>query len=95
MGHCIHAVVLRGPFDRKLAQIFDLKPYPLTDDLTLFPFTAGYLDHWAEKLEVDDFVDVVPLLNSCVIHHMINTIAADPLFAVIETNYFGGHGTQS
>lgn len=95
MGHHISAVVLKGPFDADRAATFDLKPIPLTTDLTLFPLNAGYIDHWAEKLGVPGFVSDTPLLNSAVVHHMLRAIASEPLFAVIETDYFGGKGSQS
>jgi hypothetical protein len=95
MGHHISAVVLRGPFDAKLAACFNLRPIALSDELTLFPLVARYVDSWAERLKIEGSRADEPLLNSEVVHHLIRTIAPDPLFAVIETDYFGGHGTQA
>jgi hypothetical protein len=95
MGHHISAVLLRGPFAERRAADFDLKPIRLTAELTLFPLDPRYTDHWAEKLGVCGFVSDSPLLNSAVVHHMVNAIAADPLFAVIETDYVGGNGAQA
>jgi hypothetical protein len=95
MGHHISAVVLKGSYDRKFAGVFDLKPIPLTDEVTLFPLYSRFVDHWAEKLGVSGFVDDVPLLNSNVVHHLVGYLAADPLFALVETDYFGGRGTQA
>lgn len=95
MGHSISAVVLRGPFDPEAAARFDLTAIPLTDDLTLFPLHARYTDFWAEKLGVLDQTDDVPLLNFAVVHHIVRHLAADPLFALVETNYFGGTGSQA
>jgi hypothetical protein len=94
VGHHISAVVLRGPFDTKLAQVFDLRSIRLNEELTLFPLDASYIDHWSERLGVEGF-HAGPLLNAEVIHHMINAIAHQPLFAVIETDYFGGYGSQT
>lgn len=95
MGHHISAVVLRGSFDERRAVEYDMKPIRLTADLTLFLLDARYTDHWAEKHGVSGFVSDTPLLNSAVIHHMVNSIATDPLFAVIETDYAGGNGAQA
>jgi hypothetical protein len=95
MGHRISAVVLKGRFDEKLAGVFDLKPIRLSGELTMFPLSAAYADHWSDKLGISGFVDDVPLLNCNAVHHMVRYIAPEALFAVIETDYFGGRGTQS
>lgn len=95
MGHHISAVLLSGSFDEERAKSFDMKPIRLSFQLTLFPLDARYTDYWSEKLGVSGFVSDHPLLNSRVIHHMVNSIAQDPLFAVIETDYFGGTGSQA
>jgi hypothetical protein len=95
MGHHISAVVLKGSFDEDQAKAFDLKPIRLNDELTLFPLDARYLDYWAEKLGSCGFVSDCPRLNPNVVHLMVNAIASNPLFAVIETDYFGGTGSQA
>lgn len=95
MSHHISAVLLLGPFDEQRATAFDLKAVRLTPGLTLFPLDARYTDFWAGRLGIPGFVDCVPLLNSEVIHHIINAVSPDPLFAVIETDYFGGVGSQA
>jgi hypothetical protein len=95
MGHHISAVVLSGSFNEDRALSFDMKPIHISADLTLLPLDAEYTDYWAEKLRVSGFVSDCPLLNSSVIHHMVNAIADKPLFAIIETDYFGGKGSQA
>jgi hypothetical protein len=95
MGHHIGAVLLRGPFDEERARAFDLKPVPLTAQITLFPLDAGYYDHWADRLGITGFVSERPLLNGRVVHHLMRQIAPEPLFAVIETDYCGGTGDQA
>ena len=95
MGHHISAAVLHGPFDVDKAASFDLKPVALTATLTLFPLHAVYVDFWAEKLAVPGSTDDLPLLNFAVVHHIMNAIAADRLFALVETDYVGGAGSQS
>jgi hypothetical protein len=95
VGHHISAVLLRGPFDQERARSFDLTPIPLTADLTLFPLEAGYCDHWAERLGIAGSVSERPLMNCQVVHHLMRAVAPEPLFAVIETDYFGGRGDQA
>jgi len=95
MGHRIDAVLLRGPYEEEKARAFDLKPILLTSEITLFPLDASYCDYWAENLKIGGWVDDGVTLNMRVVHHMIRSIAWEPIFAVIQTNYFGGRGSQS
>jgi hypothetical protein len=95
MGHHISAVLLTGPFDEVQSHVFDMKAIRLREDLTLLPLNASYCDFWSEKLGIYGFVSERPLLNSCVVHSMVNSIASNPLFAVIDTDYFGGAGSQA
>lgn len=95
MGHHINAVLLKGPFDENLAKSFDLRPTRLPFDLTLFPTDACHLDYWSEKLKLEGFVSDIPLLNCKVVHHMVSTIALGSLFALVQTDYVGGTGSQA
>lgn len=95
MGHHIAAVVLSGPFDEHRARSFDMRSTRLAADLTLFPLDPNYNDYWAEELGLPGHVSNRPLLNSRVIHHMVSCIAQSPFFAIIETDYFGGTGSQA
>jgi hypothetical protein len=95
MGHHISAVLLQGPYDEDKARAFDLRPIPLGSGITMFPLDPGYCDYWSEKLGVDGLLPHRPLLNSQVVHHMMNAIQENPLFAVIETDFFGGIGDQA
>lgn len=95
MGHHISAVLLRGPYAEEKARAFDLKPIPLGSGITMFPLYGTYCDSWSERLGVHGSHSRRPMLNDQVVHRMINTIADDPLFAVIDTDYFGGIGDQA
>ena len=94
MGHHISAVVLNGSFNEDQARLFDLKAMRLTPELTLFPLDAGFCDYWSEKLGVSGHKSRRPLLNSDVVHLMVDSIAENALFAVIETDY-AGRGSQA
>ena len=86
MGHHISAALLRGPFDRRIAESFDFKAIALTPEITLFPLHWAYCDQWSAKLGISGFLSKRPLLNGRVVHHIIRSIASEPLFAIIETD---------
>jgi hypothetical protein len=95
MGHHISAVLLHGPFDEDQARSFSLTPIPLVPGIKLFPLEAGHCDDLSELLDINGSVSDRPLLNCRVVHHLMRLISAEPLFAVIETDYFGGVGDQA
>jgi hypothetical protein len=95
MAHRISAVLLSGPFDDVAARSLGLKPIPLPQGITLFPLEAELCDAWSEQLGIHGFVSERPILNCQVVHHLMRKIAAEPIFAVIETEYFGGQGEQA
>ncbi len=95
MGHHISAVVLRGPFDERKAESFNLRPIALSAELTLFPLHPAFTDAWSERLGISGRLSGRPLLNGAVVHHLVRSVAPDPLFAIIETDYVGGVGTQA
>jgi hypothetical protein len=95
MGHHISAVLLRGPFDEERARSFGLTPIPLVPHITLFPLEPGHCDDLSARLGVAGSVSDRPLANGRVVHHMVQVIAPESLFAVIETDYFGGRGDQA
>lgn len=95
MGHHISAVLLPGPFDEQRVRSFCWKPISLTATITLFPLEADSCDAWSKRLNIAGSVSDRPLLNCRVVHCMVREIARLPLFAIIETDYFGGAGDQA
>jgi hypothetical protein len=95
VGHFISAVLLKGPFDEKVARDLGLTPIPLPQGITLFPLHARYCDHWADRLGVGYDGVGRPLLDCRVVRWLVRHVAREPLFAVIETDYFGGRGDQA
>lgn len=86
---------MRGKFNQESATAFGHQPIQVFETLTLFPLHATYVDAMAEKLAIQQQFFDGPLLNCTTVHHLMNAIAVEPLFAIIETNYFGGNGSQS
>lgn len=95
MGHQLKGVLLQGDYDQAAADGFDLRRVALPQNLTLFFLSWQYCDAWAEKLNIHGHRAATPLYNSEVIHHMLATIAPGARYAMIQTDYFGGHGSQT
>ena len=95
MGHRISAILLRDQYDTARALDFGLLPIPLPFGLTMFPLDDNFCDDWVEKLNLPGFLSARPLLNAHVVHHFVASIAEEPLFAIIETDYFSGLGEQA
>lgn len=103
MGHCISAIILKGKFDDEIAKAFDLLGVNLDFDLTLFPVDHYYSACWSKMLNISgQLPGKMPhqsmLMFPCplVIASLMSQITRSekPLYAVIETNYFGGVGEQ-
>lgn len=102
MGHNIEAFILKGPYDMKVAAKLDLSPIPIGFGLTMFPICVHYLDELAERenftCEVhaaDDQSDEYPVLDGPEIGYIVKRIAPGAMYAVIQTDYVGGHGSQA
>jgi hypothetical protein len=95
MGHCISGIVIPGAVDPELAATFDAKIVDSLDGFTLIALEDDYVDAWAERLNIPGTYDETPLLNCHVVHHIANEVGGRRPFAIIETDYFGGQGSQS
>ncbi len=94
MGHHISGIVIPGDIDADLAAQFDARIVPLRKGFTAIALCGEYIDAWADRLDIHDDVAAMPLFNSRVVRHIATTLAGDRPFALIETDYFGGNGTQ-
>ena len=94
MGHHISGVVIPGEIDTHLALQFDAKIVSLRKGFNAIALCGEYVDTWAERLDMRDDVAAMPLFNSRVVRHIATALAGDRPFAFVETDYFGGNGTQ-
>jgi hypothetical protein len=102
MAHNFSAVILKGGYDVVIAEHYDLRSFPLGFDLTMFPIDHYYTACWKNLLGVagclrapDRFDDLIFPCDRVVAELMTRiTLRAEPLFAVIATEYFGGVGSQ-
>jgi hypothetical protein len=102
MGHKISAVILKGGYDAAIAEQHDLRGVPLGFELTMFPIDHYYTACWEKLLGVAGclraparFDDLIFPCERVVAELMTRiTLRAEPLFAIIVTDYFGGVGSQ-
>ncbi len=102
MSHTITAIILKGKFNIDKAKSFDLIPVKLYDDLTLFHIDHYYSGYWNYKLKINGFLKTYNInsiifpkeLSIAEILKNISDNKENVLFAIIQTDYFGGQGEQ-
>lgn len=102
MAHCITAILIRDRFDEEAALRYDLRPVALEQSITLFHITHYYSAYWQSVLRTPGSLDVPVecfkqlLPNEPVLRAMVAEITgrAEPTFAILVTDYFGGVGDQ-
>lgn len=95
MGHAISAIVFAGDADSAAVAEYDAKLFDCLDGYSLVALESSYVDAWAERLDISGPYADIPVLNFCVVHHIADALASGRPFAIIETDYFGGRGTQA
>lgn len=95
MGQHISAIVFCGAADQAAVTRYDARLAECDEGFSLVAIDAYYVDAWAERLEILGAVANQPTLNFRVVHHIAHALSSGRPFAIIETDYFGGIGTQS
>lgn len=101
MGHHLTAIILKGDYNKPLAETFDLLGITLSDGLTMFPIDHHFSACWQAKLQTTGELDlngvdcvIFPRERAlCELMTKIST-AEIPVYAIILTDYFGGMGEQ-
>ncbi len=102
MGHHITAIVLKGDYDKPLAETFDLHGISLGFDLHMFFIDHYYSAYWQAKLGVTEELafakgaDRLIYPNEAALVELLQIISCSRFvtFAIIVTDYFGGMGDQ-
>lgn len=106
MPHAITATILKGDFDEEIALAYDLLGITLSFELTMFSLNHYYTACWAKMLGVPGYLQSpgyvqgqrssIIFPDERVIAHLMTKISnrVEPLFAIVETDYFGGVGSQ-
>jgi len=93
MGHNISAMITKGTVDSGLAQKIDL-PIIQLGTFTMVPLDAAHSDYWAEKLEIGH-KSLSTMIHDCEATLEFARILEITKFALIQTDYFGGIGSQA
>lgn len=101
MSHNLTALILKGNYQDEMLDVFDLRPIRLTEELTLFHINKAYTACWQAILKEEGMLDIEAMdLFYLPKEHCIKTIVDkisledDNLYAIIQTDYFGGVGSQ-
>lgn len=99
MAHYISALAVRGAYDVDAAHRLGLRPVQLEQEVVLFSLDDERLVHQlglsegaAEYLFSDG---ERPFPNRAVVHHLARVLVGDAVYAVLDTEYFGGLGDQA
>lgn len=102
MGHNIKALILKGGYDKTKVTKYDLVPIDLNEEgITMFHITDEYVEYWQHIIingvSLNSLDTLYPTLfpYSKVLNHIMKQVSSTTcLFAVIQTEYFGGMGEQ-
>lgn len=101
MGHNITAIILKGDYVKTIAESFGLIGIELPFSLTLFHIDHYQTACWQYELktvgQLETLIsDNLIFPNEITISEVVKTMSINekPLFAIIQTDYFGGIGSQ-
>lgn len=95
MGHHITALVARGSADYSIAEKFGTAVIELEQGFVLIPLDAWQSDYWAEKLELGYGTHRPIILDNPFAHMLASNVLESNVFAIINTDYNGGWGSQA
>lgn len=95
MTHAISAVLTRDEIIEGAARRLGVRVVPLETGLTIIPLCDEWVDEWAARESVYGAAANQPRLNFTVVHHLMKSLAPGAVYALIETDYFGGTGDQA
>ncbi len=94
MGHRITAIVTKLPINKGKADYYDV-PVNIHEGYAIIGLYAPHSDYWAEKLGIADNSSKGSsiILDNSTTHFIANEICQG-MYALINTDYFGGIGEQ-
>ncbi|MDX2007957.1 MAG: hypothetical protein SFU83_22170 [Meiothermus sp.] len=105
MAHHISGAIFNGTLEPSILERFDLSWQALPQGFYLLYFSGCYCEHWAAHLGLGGELELPPgippkdhylLPHDRVIAHILREVSgqAEPLYALLVTDYFGGLGEQ-
>ncbi len=95
MSHCIHAIATRAQLDPSAVESFGLETRSLPQSVTLIALDAEQVDALADRFDHHGPIAADPQLNFASVHRLMAALTPGEPFAILETDYFGGTGTQA
>lgn len=92
MGHHISAIIARAPADLSAAKTLEL-PLINAAPFVIVPLDPNHSDHWTEQLEIGYIAHSAMIFDSEITLEFARRLQLFE-FALIDTDYFGGKGTQ-
>lgn len=92
MGHHISALICRLPIDTDSANEFDL-PVFTESGFAIIALDPYHSDYWSEKLGVEHQYFSDMLFDNLITREFAKALKIEK-YALINTEYFGGNGTQ-
>ena len=93
MGHNISALIAKAPIDMDAARQFDL-PVFVQGGYAIVALHYEHCDHWTEKLGIEPCAGAWSIVLDLPVTHEFARRLGLGIYALIETNYFGGLGDQ-
>jgi hypothetical protein len=93
MGHHITAIITKLPMNNTAAIALDL-PVFIENNYAIIGLDAAHSDYWQQKLKLPNAAEREILLDCATTQYFAQQIGA-VRYAIIETDYFGGVGTQA
>ena len=97
MAHLINAIILKGEYNKDVAEKYELIPVELDFNLSMFFIDEYYNTYWQKKLNATGFLETnCRLTNKMVIYELMQRITKreEIKYATIVTAYVGGIGEQ-
>jgi hypothetical protein len=93
MGHHISAIIAKLPINSAAAEQFD-SPVFTENGFAIIALDAEHTDYWQQRLHLVDRQEREIILDCAVTHYFARHIGISR-YAIIETDYTGGIGTQA
>lgn len=93
MGHYLTALITPLPIDEAKAAEMELAVV-FESGMAIVPLVPESLDEWSRMLEEKYVPDGRSIIIDCSVTHRLATLLGLRSYALVETEYFGGTGSQ-
>jgi len=96
MGHQLSALIGKAAVNSVVAKAYDIPVVELPQGFSLIALDVAHSDHWTEEIGIkQDAEEGLLRLDNLTTHFFAGLVFGANRFAVIETDYHGGTGSQT